>query len=181
MNTIDYLTAFYERFGAPDFTNFAPSDLNLSETYKFGAFILATQEGRVVLIRRKPIDKYPGIENFWWIPGGGQEGNETLDETAVREFREETGMGVTVERALLAQVATDRPFIAVIFRGTVTDGTVSAGADPDNITAEARAFAPKELTIHDLWMDTCKILLAKEGFVDGNVDQVVLNNGLRQS
>lgn len=180
MKAHEILRSTYDRFGEPDLTNFSLSDLDGRQEYTFGAFLLADHDGSVVLIRRTPIRQYPGIENYWWIPGGAREQDEQLDQTAVREFREETGLNVTVQRTLLAELARDRPFIAVIFRGGVVAGAVSGGGDPDNITAEAKTFAPHEIGMEHLWMHTDKILLAKEGFVIGSVDDLILKNGLKK-
>jgi len=52
-----------------------------------GAFII--EEGRVLMLRHK---KY----GFWLQPGGHVEEDETPDEAAVRETREETGLKVEI-------------------------------------------------------------------------------------
>ena len=180
MKPTEYLQSLYDRLGSPDLANFALSALSPDTAYKFGAFVLADDQGEVVLIRRTPIEQYPGIENYWWIPGGAQEDSETLDETAVREFQEETGLTCAVERTLLAQLADDRPFIAVFFRGRVLHGSVSPDDDPDNITAEARAFPIAAVPFDLLWTDSDKILLTLEGFTSGPIDDVIEKNNLRK-
>lgn len=179
MTTADCLRSLYDRCGPPALANFGLADLDDAVTYGFGAFVLADRDSRVVLIRRMPIEKYPGIENYWWIPGGGREAGEPLDETAKREFEEETGLRISIERVLLAQLAEDRPFIAVFFRGCVVEGTISSDADPDRITAEARSFARGSIGLGDLWTDQDKILLVQEGFATGPIDALIRKNGLR--
>ena len=42
----------------------------------------------VLLVRRR----YEPYESYWALPGGGIEATETLEEAAVRELREETGV-----------------------------------------------------------------------------------------
>ena len=176
-----FLQSFYDRLGRPDLTNFRLSELDDRVTYRFGAFVLADYNGHVVLIRRTPIKEYPGIENYWWIPGGAQEPDETLDETATREFREETGLTCSVQRTLLAQLAGDRPFIAVFFRGIVINGDVSSDSDPDNITAEARLFPAESVPFDKLWTDCDKILLIQERFTIGPIDDLIEKNGLTRN
>jgi 8-oxo-dGTP pyrophosphatase MutT (NUDIX family) len=176
MHAGPYLQALYDRLGSPPLANFVPAQLAPHTLYQFGAFVLADHHGQVVLVRRMPIAQYPGIENYWWIPGGAREGDETLDETARREFREETGLTCAVERTLLAQLSGDRPFIAVFFRGRVVNGMVSPAGDPDAITAEAKAF--RSVPFEKLWTDADKILLTREGFSTGPVGDLIEKNSL---
>jgi ADP-ribose pyrophosphatase YjhB (NUDIX family) len=53
--------------------------------------IFGYREGelKVALIQRKK----PPFEGMWAIPGGFMEGRETVEETALRELKEETGIG----------------------------------------------------------------------------------------
>jgi ADP-ribose pyrophosphatase YjhB (NUDIX family) len=56
------------------------------------AAVIFNSEGHVLLVKHGY-----GHEN-WEIPGGGSEPNESPEETAVREVREETGLTVTLRR-----------------------------------------------------------------------------------
>lgn len=49
--------------------------------------------GDVLLIRRGKEPQY----GRWMVPGGGLEWGETLEEAAVREVREETGIEIVIE------------------------------------------------------------------------------------
>lgn len=80
----------------------------------------------------------------WAIPGGFIEKDESLEETAVREFREETGMSVS----LLAQLGTySRPgrdprkqTVSTVFVG-IASGTPRAGDD----AAKVKSYPPDRL------------------------------------
>jgi ADP-ribose pyrophosphatase YjhB (NUDIX family) len=52
--------------------------------------IVTDAEGRIVLVRRKDND-------LWALPGGGMELGESIEDCAVREVREETGLDVTID------------------------------------------------------------------------------------
>lgn len=180
MRTADQLAQVYKRLGPPELANFDPSDLPAGGKCRVGAFVLADDDRQVVLIRRTPIKAHPGLEHYWWIPGGGQEGDEALDQTAQREFREETGLTVRLHRTLLATLSDDRKFIALFFLGTVTQGELSSQVDPDRITAEVRRFPPRQVPFDRLWTDQDKILLVREGFSVGDVAALIPKNGLKQ-
>lgn len=51
--------------------------------------IVTDDAGRIVLVKRTDND-------LWALPGGGMELGESIEETAVREVKEETGLDVTV-------------------------------------------------------------------------------------
>jgi 8-oxo-dGTP diphosphatase len=59
------------------------------------AFLDAMQ---VLLVRRR----YEPYESYWALPGGGLQGDETLEQAAVRELAEETG----VHDSFMEQLAT---------------------------------------------------------------------------
>ncbi len=165
MDTFKQVIAIYKKYGRPGLTNFQVEDLVDSTPYEAGVFTLAEIEGGVVLIRRKAVAGYPGIESYWWLPGGAREAGEGLDEAAVREFREETGLELRLDQLLVALIRDER-FLMFWFRGHVVAGRISASGDPCNTTAEAQVFRASEIAVESLWSKVDKVLLAREGFVD---------------
>ncbi len=73
----------------------------------------------------------------WTLPGGGMEEHETTEETAVREFREETGFDVALDGLLgvdtnyvpaaarFSEGAGDLRALRVIYRGHITGGELT--------------------------------------------------------
>lgn len=107
---------------------------------KVAAGALVEDDGRVVLVRR-------GVEperGAWALPSGFAEYDETIEETAIRETREETGLDIELD-ALLGVYSYSNEIVGrgvlVLFRGHVVGGEIRAGDD----AMEVRRFAPDEL------------------------------------
>lgn len=179
MDIHEQIASLYERYGAPALTNFRIEDITGHGPHEAGVFTLADLDGDVVLIRRTPHIDHPGIETFWWLPGGGHEAGERLDEAAVREFREETGLEVRLERLLVALVR-DGQFFMFWFRGHVVAGSISADGDPTHSTAEVKTFSPADIPVEALRSNIDKIILAYEGFIDYPVHELLAKHGLQE-
>ena len=64
------------------------------------------RNGRILLLhRRDDLELVPGL---WDLPGGGVEAGEGLEDTLIREVREETGFAVTVGPPISAWVHSTR-------------------------------------------------------------------------
>jgi len=62
--------------------------------YRISAGALVMRDNRLLLLRHFKPERY----DFWAPPGGGVEGNETLEAAAEREAFEETALKVTARR-----------------------------------------------------------------------------------
>lgn len=86
--------------------------------------------GDVLLIRRGKEPQY----GRWMVPGGTLEWGETLEEAAVREVREETGIDIAIEtfvEIIEAITPGDSGFHFVImdFAAHEQSGVLAAGSD----------------------------------------------------
>src|SRR3989338_2345523 len=59
------------------------------------AVLVFINEGKILLLYR-----FKGGEEDYVFPGGGVEDNETIEQAAIREAEEETGLAVTIKRKL---------------------------------------------------------------------------------
>lgn len=96
--------------------------------------------GRVLLIRRAR----PPSQGEWTLPGGKQELGETLEETVVRELREETGLHVTVVRKLEIYVL-EREDHAYDIHEFLCTADAEAPITPGDDASDARWFEIREL------------------------------------
>jgi 8-oxo-dGTP pyrophosphatase MutT (NUDIX family) len=62
------------------------------------AQVVLVEDGRVLMVRLQR----PG-RSFWVLPGGAIESDETPQDAAVREVREETGLEVAIDRVLFVE------------------------------------------------------------------------------
>ena len=88
----------------------------------------------------------------WSIPKGTPIPGETLEETAVREVREETGLRVDRATSLLWVVESPAKLgrgLTFVFRVSCDDTSECAAADPDEIVKEA-VWVPKAEAIERL-------------------------------
>jgi 8-oxo-dGTP diphosphatase len=90
-----------------------------SATFRIGVYAVIFEQERVLLAHRRDID--------WWnLPGGGMEPDETVEEAMRREVCEETGLEVEVERLIGVYSKPQKQEVVLTFRCRVVGGTLSA-------------------------------------------------------
>ncbi len=88
---------------------------------------------QILLIRRKN----PPFEGMWALPGGFVDMDETLEEAAARELKEETGIELNDMKQLKAYGAVNRDprhrTISIVFTGLINGHQeIKAGDDAAN-------------------------------------------------
>ncbi len=91
--------------------------------------ILITDDA-ILLVKHKNIGK-TGV--LWAPPGGGMNFGESVHQTLIREFKEETGLNVTVGNLITASEYLDNPLHAVelFFEVNYINGELITGIDPE--------------------------------------------------
>jgi ADP-ribose pyrophosphatase YjhB (NUDIX family) len=114
-----------------------------------GAWV-TDDDDRVLLIRHR------GSPDQWGTPGGGHEPGETMEETARREVREETGVECSITDILFARHKTivldsDQDqrlhMLTVEFEAEYERGEITIG---DEDILEAEWFSELPEAVHDL-------------------------------
>jgi len=104
--------------------------------------IIEMEEGGVVLVKRK------NPPHGWALPGGYVDYGETLEQAAVREAREETGLQIDLKRQLhtYSDPARDprRHTVTTVFVAAAR-GAVSAGDDAGEVGVFPWDRIPAEL------------------------------------
>ncbi|MBQ8451780.1 MAG: NUDIX domain-containing protein [Clostridia bacterium] len=84
------------------------------------------ENGKVLLMHRIVV-KNGEKREYYVLPGGGQEGNETLEQTVVRELKEEMNINVHPYRYLGQTTFEDSE--KHFFECDIVDGFVSLGGE----------------------------------------------------
>jgi len=91
--------------------------------------VVAEMGGKIVMIRR---DNEPG-RGKWTIPGGFVDRGEVVEEAAVREFLEETGLKTEVTEIIGVYSRTGDTNILVVYAGKVVGGELAAGQEAQDV------------------------------------------------
>lgn len=92
------------------------------------AIILIEKDGKILLAKRR----FEPKKNYWALPGGFIEFNETPIETAKREAFEETGLKIKVKKILgiyLSKPTRDLHGVGSIFLAEILSGKLRPGSD----------------------------------------------------
>ncbi len=104
---------------------------------KVAAVVLASRDGRLVLVRR-------GIEpalGQWSFPSGYVDRGEAVEEAAIREVREETGLEVKLDRLVGLYSRSGSPVVLAVYSASVVGGTLAPGPE----VQEVGLFHPDEM------------------------------------
>ncbi len=141
----DRVRAVCDRCGFVAYRNPAPA-----------AGVVLVESGSVLLVQRR----FEPRQGMWTLPAGFVEYDEHVEECAVRETREETGLEVELEGLFGAYMAMDDPRVRVVlllYRARRTGGVLAAGDDaidarffPLGGTPREIAFRAHEQALADL-------------------------------
>ena len=101
------------------------------------AVVLARDGDRILLVRRAN----EPLRGFWAPPAGYVEVDESVEDAAVREAREETGLDVALEGLLGVYSGPAAGLVAIAYAGRVVGGRLA----PSDEAEEAALFRPREL------------------------------------
>jgi len=105
-----------------------------------GVGLLVEMEGRILLVQRG----HAPFEGWWTLPAGYIEADESVEQAAIRECKEETGLDVELLELFGVYSFPEGPVqsgIIIFFRAQPVGGELRAGDDARDV----QAFLPDEL------------------------------------
>jgi len=113
------------------------------------------EKGDKILLEIRGVEPFKGM---FCLPGGKHEKNEKIEETAIREVKEETSLDVELTDILgvYSDVKRDPRFhsISVVFIAKVKSGTAKAGSD----AVDVKWIKIKDVDFNKLAFDHAKII-----------------------
>ena len=95
------------------------------------ALVFISQSDSILLVKQNYGEQY------WSLPGGVMEPGESIDQTAIREVKEETGLDVRLKRVVGLYSKSDEGTLAVAFEGEIIGGDLQQATAE---TSECRYF-----------------------------------------
>ncbi|MBR9680677.1 MAG: NUDIX hydrolase [Candidatus Altiarchaeota archaeon] len=99
---------------------------------KLAADVIIVKHGKILLIKRAD----EPFKGEWGLPGGHIDEGETIEDAALREAREETGLNVKLESfvGIFSDPKRDpRGTISVTYSATVIDGELTENSEVEDI------------------------------------------------
>lgn len=97
--------------------------------------VIQRADGAVLLVKRGR----PPEQGHWGLPGGKVDWMEKVEDTVVREVREETGLHVAVVRLLCVvdhfEPELEQHWVAPVYLARTLDDTEAASLEPEAILA----------------------------------------------
>ena len=94
------------------------------------ALVFVAKDDAILLVKQDYGKRY------WSLPGGMVESGESVDQAAIREVKEETGLDIRVKRVVGLYSKPSEDALAITFEGEVTSGSLT----PSNEISDCRYF-----------------------------------------
>lgn len=96
---------------------------------KVAVAVITGEDGKVLLTRRNHQPKM----GFWTFPSGYVDVGEIVEEAAMRETEEETGVKVRLDKLLAVQSEAGNRVVLIVFTGSIIGGEMQPGAESQEV------------------------------------------------
>ena len=106
------------------------------------------EDGKLLTMFRRKIKNDGSIKEYYVIPGGGLEENETLEENVIRELKEEFNVDIEVIKFLESVEYKDT--IANYFLCKIVNGTPKLGGEELERMSESNYYEVRFVDLNEL-------------------------------
>jgi 8-oxo-dGTP diphosphatase len=113
------------------------------------------------------VEQYVSETRHWAHPGGRPEPGEKLEQGLIREFKEETGLDISVGDLLYVtdRINKNNHVVAISFMVTKTGGKLGSGTGPEFATGKIKSVKMVPINeLNSLGFSTEYCNLVKSGF-----------------
>ena len=125
---------------------------------KIAAVVLVLVEEKLVMVKR---DIEPALGK-WSFPSGFVDRGEVVEDAAIREVKEETGLDVRLDGFVGLYSSSDSPVVLAVFSAVITGGELQAGQEAQEVGTFTLEELPPLPFPHDY-----KILADWKALVEG--------------
>lgn len=109
-----------------------------SSKLTIAVFVFLEEGGELLLVKQEYGQQY------WSLPGGVVEPGESIDQAAIREVREESGLSCTIESVVGLYSKPQENALAITLKGKITGGKLKANHE----ILECQFFSFDQLPTH---------------------------------
>ena len=94
--------------------------------------VILFKDNKILLVKRK----YEPQQGYWSLPAGFLEYDETAEQTAIRETKEETNLDIKLTALFGVYTSFDDPrvhVLLVVYRGEILSGELKPGDDAEEV------------------------------------------------
>jgi 8-oxo-dGTP diphosphatase len=106
------------------------------------AFVFIRKDETILLVKQS----YG--HQFWSLPGGVMEEGESIDQAAIREVKEETGLNIRLEKLIGVYSKPSEGALAMTFEGNVVGGELRADSEVIEVCYFPLANLPENIRDH---------------------------------
>jgi 8-oxo-dGTP diphosphatase len=134
---------------------------------KLAVAVLIARDGRILLGKRGPGAREPGK---WSFPAGFVERGERVEQAAVREAREETGLDIVVGELIGLYSSDGETVVLAVYEATSAVGEPRAGDDLTevqwfSVSKLPELAFPRDQRIMDAWL-SAQEMARRRGYAD---------------
>lgn len=121
----------------------------MSDTKKTARAVILIDD-KVILIRRKRYKNGELIRDYYVIPGGHLDGNETFEEAVIREVKEEIGIQVDIQKEILHEYNEDLFVDEKFFECKYLSGKIGTGTGEEWTNPDIEKYGIYEIVLQDI-------------------------------